>query len=60
MSTATVPLSGGAPRDLLGPDGLGVSDLLDVAPSAGQDLPCRSGSNPDLRFADTPADLPPP
>jgi WhiB family redox-sensing transcriptional regulator len=34
-----------------------VSDLLDVAPSAGLDLPCRSGSNPDLWFADTPADL---
>jgi WhiB family transcriptional regulator, redox-sensing transcriptional regulator len=57
MSTATVPLSSGASPDLLGPGGLGVSDLLDVAPSAGLDLPCRSGSNPDLWFADTPADL---
>ena len=34
-----------------------VSDLLDVAPSAGLDLPCRSGDNPDLWFADAPADL---
>jgi len=51
MSTATVPLSSGAP------DLLGVSELLDVAPSAGFDLPCRSSSNPDLWFADTPADL---
>src|ERR671915_2083456 len=50
MSTATVPLRSGAPPDLL-------SDLLDVAPSAGLDLPCRSGDNPDLWFADTPADL---
>jgi WhiB family redox-sensing transcriptional regulator len=52
MSTATVPLAGGAPPDLLG-----VSELLDVAPAAGLDLPCRSGDNPDLWFADTPADL---
>jgi WhiB family redox-sensing transcriptional regulator len=52
MSTATVPLEGGAPPDLLG-----VSDLLDVAPAAGLDLPCRSGDNPDLWFADTPTDL---
>jgi WhiB family redox-sensing transcriptional regulator len=34
-----------------------VSDLLDAAPSAGLDLPCRSGDNPDLWFADTPTDL---
>ena len=52
MSTATVPLSGGAPPDLLG-----VSELFDAAQSAGLDLPCRSGDNPDLWFADTPADL---
>lgn len=52
MSTATVPLPGGAPPDLLG-----VSELFDAAQSAGLDLPCRSGDNPDLWFADTPADL---
>jgi WhiB family redox-sensing transcriptional regulator len=57
MSTATVPLASGAPPDLLSPSGLGVSDLLDVAPSAGFGLPCRSGDNPDLWFADTPSDL---
>ena len=52
MSTATVPLASGAPPDLLG-----MSELLDVAPAAGLDLPCRSGDNPDLWFADTPAEL---
>jgi WhiB family redox-sensing transcriptional regulator len=35
----------------------GVGDLLDAAPSAGLDLPCRSSDNPDLWFADTPTDL---
>jgi WhiB family transcriptional regulator, redox-sensing transcriptional regulator len=62
VATATVttqdrwsgPL-GGAPPDLL--DSTGVVDLLDVAPAAGLDLPCRSSDNPDLWFADTPADL---
>src|ERR1700716_339986 len=57
MSTATVPLSSGALPDLLGPPGLAMSDLLDAAPLAGLDLPCRSGDTPDLCFADTPADL---
>lgn len=52
MSTATVPLSSGAQADLVG-----VSELFDAAHSAGLDLPCRSGDNPDLWFADTPADL---
>jgi WhiB family transcriptional regulator, redox-sensing transcriptional regulator len=56
MSTATVPLSGGALPDLLGLPGSAMSELLDAAPSDGLDLPCRSG-NPDLWFADTPADL---
>lgn len=56
MSTATVPRECGAPPDLLSPSGLGVSGLLDVAPSAGLELPCRS-DNPDLWFADTPSDL---
>jgi WhiB family redox-sensing transcriptional regulator len=62
MSTATVPLTGGAPSGLHGPSWTGVrehspADLLDAAPSAGLDLPCRSGDNPDLWFADAPADL---
>ncbi|HEU5472558.1 MAG TPA: WhiB family transcriptional regulator [Actinophytocola sp.] len=57
MSTATVPLPGGTPPDLLGPLWTGVGDLLDAAPSAGLALPCRSSDNPDLWFADTPADL---
>nr|WP_130348120.1 WhiB family transcriptional regulator [Herbihabitans rhizosphaerae] len=33
-----------------------MGDLLDAAPAAGLDLPCRSG-DADLWFADTPADL---
>ncbi|WP_246477637.1 WhiB family transcriptional regulator [Actinokineospora xionganensis] len=57
MSTATVPLTGGAFTDLLGPPGSGVSELLDAAPSAGLDLPCRSADNPDLWFGDTPNEL---
>ena len=57
MSTATVPLPGGVPPELFGPLWTGVGDLLDAAPSAGLDLPCRSSENPDLWFADTPADL---
>jgi WhiB family transcriptional regulator, redox-sensing transcriptional regulator len=55
MSTATVSLRSGTPPELVG--GAGVSELLDVAPSAGLDLPCRSGDNPDLWFADTPGEL---
>lgn len=57
MSTATVQPPGGTLDDLLGPVGSGVSELLDAAPSAGLDLPCRSSDNPDLWFAETPADL---
>lgn len=57
MSTATVPLSSGTLPDLFGPPELGVSTLLDAAPLAGLDLACRSSANPDLWFADTPADL---
>jgi len=62
VSTATVTTTdlwngplGGAPPDLL--DSTGVGDLLDVAPAAGLDLPCRSSDNPDLWFADTPTEL---
>lgn len=57
MSTATVPTWDGTLSDLLGSPNGGISDLLDAAPSTGLDLPCRSGSNPDLWFADTPRDL---
>ena len=56
MLTANVPLdSGGALPDLIAGDS-GVLDLLDAAPAAGLRLPCRLG-DPDLWFADTPADL---
>jgi WhiB family transcriptional regulator, redox-sensing transcriptional regulator len=53
----SVPLDGGAISEPLG--GItadGVGDLLDAAPRAGLDLPCRSG-DADLWFAETPADL---
>lgn len=56
MLTATVPLdAGGALPELFGGDA-GVLDLLDSAPATGLRLPCRVG-DPDLWFADTPADL---
>jgi WhiB family redox-sensing transcriptional regulator len=35
----------------------GVGGLLDAAPLAGLDLPCRSAINPDLWFAEAPGDL---
>lgn len=35
----------------------GMSGLLDAAPLAGLDLPCRSAINPDLWFAEAPTDL---
>jgi len=35
----------------------GMSGLLDAAPLAGLDLPCRSATNPDLWFAEAPTDL---
>lgn len=58
MSTATVPLTGGAL--LVPPEGgdlaAGVTDLLDAAPAAGLRLPCRS-TEADLWFAEAPADL---
>jgi WhiB family redox-sensing transcriptional regulator len=50
-------LDGGAISEPLGgftADGVG--DLLDAAPRAGLDLPCRSG-DADLWFAETPTDL---
>jgi WhiB family redox-sensing transcriptional regulator len=54
--TATVPLdTGGALPGHLDTD-VGVLDLLDSAPNAGLQLPCRVG-DPDLWFAEAPADL---
>ena len=57
MSTATAPRHDGALPDLLELSSTGVSELLDAAPHAGLDLPCRSSDNPDLWFADSPAEL---
>ena len=55
MLTATVPLApGGALPELIAGDAA-VLDLLDAAPADSR-LPCRVG-DPDLWFADTPADL---
>lgn len=62
MLVRSVPLDGGAisPDQLggdptpLGPTPLGA--VLDAAPRAGLDLPCRSG-DADLWFAEAPADL---
>ena len=55
MLTATVPLdAGGALPEPIGD--AGVLDLLDAAPATGLRLPCRV-EDPDLWFADTPADL---
>lgn len=54
MSTATVPLDGGALPDLLGAAEL--AHLLDTAPSGPDALPCRS-HDPDLWFAESPAEL---
>ena len=62
MLVRTVPLEGGACEDV----GTGVSaveattgalgTLLDAAPRAGLELPCRSG-DADLWFAESPAEL---
>ncbi|MGW5055236.1 WhiB family transcriptional regulator [Actinokineospora sp. NPDC004072] len=57
MSTATAPRTAGVLPDLLEMASTGVSELLDAAPQAGLDLPCRSSDNPDLWFADAPAEL---
>ena len=58
MLVRSVPLDGGA----INPDQLGgdpvspLGSLLDAAPRAGLDLPCRSG-DADLWFAEAPAEL---
>ncbi|MBA2322732.1 MAG: WhiB family transcriptional regulator [Pseudonocardiales bacterium] len=58
MLVRSVPLDGGAicPDDQFGGDATGVGSLLDVAPDAGLDLPCRSG-DADLWFAEAPVEL---
>lgn len=56
MLTATVPLDGAALPDLMG--GAQLANLLDAVPSGGSDtLPCRSYHDPDLWFAESPAEL---
>lgn len=52
MLTATVPREGGS---LHQPD-RGLAGLLDAAPLTGPEVPCQS-NNPDLWFAESPADL---
>ncbi|WP_308257738.1 WhiB family transcriptional regulator [Pseudonocardia lacus] len=57
MLVRSVPLDGGAITEPFGGDTtVGLGTLLDAAPRAGLDLPCRSG-DADLWFAETPADL---
>jgi WhiB family redox-sensing transcriptional regulator len=54
----SVPLDGGTiSQEQFGGDStVGLGTLLGAAPSAGLDLPCRSG-DADLWFAEAPADL---
>jgi WhiB family redox-sensing transcriptional regulator len=53
--TATVPLDGGVLPNLL--VGAELAHLLDTAPAGSDTLPCRSHDNPDLWFAESPAEL---
>jgi WhiB family transcriptional regulator, redox-sensing transcriptional regulator len=58
MLTATISLEaldGGTLPDLLGRAGL--AHLLNTVPSGSEALPCRSHDNPDLWFAESPAEL---
>jgi WhiB family transcriptional regulator, redox-sensing transcriptional regulator len=54
----SVPLDGGtiSPEQFGGDSVTGLGSLLDAAPRAGLDLPCRSG-DADLWFAEAPAEL---
>jgi WhiB family transcriptional regulator, redox-sensing transcriptional regulator len=54
----SVPLDGGVicPGEFGGEDSTGLAPLLDAAPGAGLDLPCRSG-DADLWFAEAPVEL---
>ena len=58
MFVRSVPLDGGAisQEQFNGDSVTGLGTLLDAAPRAGLDLPCRSG-DADLWFAETPAEL---
>ena len=58
MLVRSVPLDGGTitPEQLGGDAATALGTLLDAAPRAGLDLPCRSG-DADLWFAETPAEL---
>lgn len=55
MLTATVPRESGG---LLGIGyGAELSELLDTVPATGSTLPCRTHDDPDLWFAEAPAEL---
>ena len=58
MLVRSVPLDGGAisPEQYGGDPASGLGTLLDAAPRAGLDLPCRS-DDADLWFAEAPAEL---
>ena len=58
MLVRSVPLDGGTitPEQLGGDSATGLGTLLDAAPRAGLDLPCRSG-DADLWFAEAPKEL---
>ena len=58
MLVRSVPLDGGTitPEQLGGDSATALGTLLDAAPRAGLDLPCRSG-DADLWFAEAPKEL---
>ncbi|GAA2670501.1 MULTISPECIES: WhiB family transcriptional regulator [Actinosynnema] len=56
MLTATVPTISGTSTSESDLTGAGVATLIDTAPDAGLELPCRT-NNPDLWFADAPVQL---
>ena len=58
MLVRSVPLDGGTitPEQLGGDTATALGTLLDAAPRAGLELPCRSG-DADLWFAEAPAEL---
>ena len=55
MLVRSVPLDGGA-ICAEQPDDCGTASILDIAPDAGLDLPCRS-ADADLWFAESPTEL---
>lgn len=58
MLVRSVPLDGGAisPEEFGGDTAVGLGSLLDAAPRAGLELPCRSG-DADMWFAEAPVEL---